>query len=144
MQFRNRGRLSLAFTLALSLVAVTAYAQQTESRIVGKVIDSSKGALPGVTVTATSKDTGATREAVTDAEGSYAITNLGPGTYSVTIELAGFQTQRREVVLGVGEIEALPVELGRDARPVGMLPATVAHEPEWSGVGHPALLPASA
>ena len=111
MQFRIGERLASVLTLVLFLVA-GAYAQQTESRIVGKVIDSSKAALPGVTVTATSKDTGATREAVTDVDGSYAITNLGPGGYIVSVELAGFQTQKREVVLSVGEIEAVPVELG--------------------------------
>ena len=102
MQFRIGERLASVLTLVLFLVAGPAYAQQTESRIIGKVLDSSKAALPGVTVTATSKDTGATREAVTDVDGSYAITNLGPGAYTVNVELAGFQTQKREVVLGVG------------------------------------------
>ena len=47
-----------AATFAVLLPALSA-AQQTESRIVGKVLDQSKAALPGVTVTATSKDTGA-------------------------------------------------------------------------------------
>ena len=102
MQFRIGERLASVLTLVLFLVAGPAYAQQTESRIIGRVLDSSKAALPGVTVTVTSKDTGATREAVTDADGSYVITNLGPGAYVVSVELAGFQTQRREVVLGVG------------------------------------------
>ena len=96
----------------LFLVAGPAFAQQTESRIVGKVLDSSKAALPGVTVTVTSKDTGAIREAVTDADGSYTVTNLGPGAYTVSVELAGFQTQRRDVVLGVGQVESVDVELG--------------------------------
>src|SRR5262245_53174004 len=112
MQFRNRERLALALALVLTLVAGAAFAQQTESRIIGKVLDSSKAALPGVTITVTSKDTGANRETVTDGDGSFAITNLGPGTYTVAAELSGFQTQRRDVVLGVGEIEAVPVELG--------------------------------
>ena len=57
-----RGRLVSLVTLVLFLVAGPAFAQQTESRIIGKVLDSSKAALPGVTVTVTSKDTGATRD----------------------------------------------------------------------------------
>jgi hypothetical protein len=113
MQFRNRRRLALALTLALTTLASgAAFAQQTESRIIGKVLDSSKAALPGVTVTVTSKDTGATREAITDGEGSYAVTNLGPGTYAISVELSGFGSQRREVVLGVAQVENVSVELG--------------------------------
>ncbi len=51
MQFRIGERLASVLTLVLFLVAGAAYAQQTESRIIGKVLDSSKAALPGVTVT---------------------------------------------------------------------------------------------
>jgi Carboxypeptidase regulatory-like domain/TonB dependent receptor len=112
MQFRNRGRLALALTLALTLVPGATFAQQTESRIIGKVLDSSKATLPGVTVTVTAKDTGGTREAVTDSDGSFAVTNLGPGSYTVVAELSGFGTQRREVVLGVGQVETVALELG--------------------------------
>ena len=90
----------------------SALAQQTESRITGRVLDQSQGALPGVTVTVTSKATGAVRTDVTDGEGNYAVTNLGPGTYDVQIELAGFAPKTREVVLGVGQIERVEVELG--------------------------------
>ncbi len=112
MQFRSRERLALALALVLTLVSGAAFAQQTESRIIGKVLDSSRAALPGVTVTVTSKDTGAARATVTDGDGSYAITNLGPGAYAVVVELAGFQTHRREVVLGVAQIESVSVQLG--------------------------------
>lgn len=98
----------LAFTAAPAL----ALAQQTESRITGKVLDQSQGTLPGVTVTVTSKATGAIRTDVTDGEGAYDITNLGPGTYEVKIELAGFAPKTREVVLGVGQSERVEVVLG--------------------------------
>ena len=56
-------------------------AQQIEARIVGKLVDSSGAALPGVTVTVTSAQTGATRVDVSDGTGDFAITNLGPGAY---------------------------------------------------------------
>ena len=69
---------ALTALLACGLPASLA-AQQTESRIVGRVVDESKAALPGVTVTVTSKQTGAIRTVVTDAEGAYVVTNLGPG-----------------------------------------------------------------
>ena len=40
--------------------------------------DTSDAALPGVTVTVTSKQTGSVRTAVTDAAGAYVVTNLKP------------------------------------------------------------------
>ncbi len=106
-----RRRLVSLVTLVLFLAAGPAFAQQTESRILGKVLDTSKAVLPGATVTVTAKDTGATREAVTDAEGNYIVTNLGPGGYIVNIELPGFQARRREVLLGVAQVESVSVEL---------------------------------
>ncbi|MBY0495248.1 MAG: TonB-dependent receptor [Cyanobacteria bacterium] len=97
---------------AVTAMPLSALAQQTESRITGKVVDQSQGTLPGVTVTVTSKATGAARTAVTDGEGNYAVTNLGPGTYTVLVELAGFAPKTRDVVLGVGQMERVEVELG--------------------------------
>jgi len=98
--------------LFLCALVPSALAQQVESRVVGTVLDTSKAALPGVTVTITSADTGAERSTVTEGDGSYAVTNLRPGAYDVVIELAGFQPSRRRIVLGVGSIETVSVELG--------------------------------
>ncbi len=83
--------------LACGLPAPLA-AQQTESRIVGRLVDDSKAALPGVTVTVTSKQTGAVRTVVTDADGSYVVTSLSPSVYTLQFELTSFATQAREVV----------------------------------------------
>ena len=104
-------RLVLAL-LVLGAAPAGVLAQQTESRITGRVMDQSKGALPGVTVTVMNKATGAVRTVVSDGEGNYAVTNLGPGTYTVTIELQGFAPKTREVVLGVGQSEKVELELG--------------------------------
>jgi hypothetical protein len=90
----------------------TVFAQQTESRIMGKLVDDSKGALPGVTVTVTSKQTGAVRTAVSSEDGSYVVTNLGPGVYEVRFELSGFATQTRDVTLGVGQVETVDSTIG--------------------------------
>ena len=101
----------LTAILAFTAPPLAATAQQTESRITGKVLDQSQAALPGVTVAVMAKATAAVRTAVTDGEGNYAITNLGPGAYTVSIDLAGFAPKAREVVLGVGQIERVEVEL---------------------------------
>ncbi len=78
-------------TLAAVAIPTAALAQQTESRIAGRVLDDSKAAMPGVTVTITSKTTGAVRTTVTGGEGDYAVTNLGPGSYTVAFELSGIR-----------------------------------------------------
>jgi len=101
---------SLLAALALALPTPLA-AQQTESRIVGRVIDTSDAALPGVTITVTSKQTGAVRTAVTDAAGTYVVTNLKPGTYTTQFELPSFATQAKDVALGVGEVKTVDIAL---------------------------------
>jgi hypothetical protein len=87
-------------------------AQQTESRITGRLQDESKGALPGVTITVTSRDTGAVRTTVSAEDGSYAVTNLGPGPYLLKYEITGFTAQSRDVILGVGQRETVDIALG--------------------------------
>jgi hypothetical protein len=96
--------LGLAFVVPLG-------AQQTESRIVGKVADQSAATLPGVTIMVMSKTTGATREAVTEPNGTFVVTNLGPGVYTVKAALQGFQERSRDIVLGVGQIETVELTL---------------------------------
>ena len=103
----------VALMLVLAALAVMpAAAQQIEARIVGKLVDTSGAALPGVTVTVTSKQTGATRVAVSEAEGDFAVTNLAPGAYTVLVELAGFATETRDIVLGLAQVETLNLKMG--------------------------------
>ena len=111
MQLLFRACTLIALALFTAGAPSLAAAQQTESRISGKILDQSKAALPGVTVMVTSKSTGAVRTAITDGDGAYTVTNLGPGAYVVTSELAGFAPRTREVVLGVGQIERVELEL---------------------------------
>ena len=84
--------------LAAALLAASglAFAQQTESRIIGTVTDPNGGILPGASVTVTSAVTGASRTTVSDAQGRYTVTNLTPGTYQVLVELSGFAPYRRD------------------------------------------------
>src|SRR4030095_14834586 len=104
-------RLALTFVLITLALADTAIAQQTESRITGKVLDQSKAALPGATVTVTSAQTGAERTGVTDAEGVFTITNLGPGDYTIATDMPSFTPKKETVTLGVGQIETRTIEL---------------------------------
>src|SRR5215212_1255673 len=85
---------SVAITLALTLVPLTAYAQAS---ITGVVKDSSEAVLPGVTVEASSQALiEKSRSATTDNSGQYQIVQLVPGSYVITFTLQGFKTFRRD------------------------------------------------
>lgn len=109
------GMMALLLALALGMAVVggvgPAAAQQTESRIIGSVADSSAAVLPGVTVTVTSVATGAVRTVVSEGDGSYTVTNLGPGVYAVRFTIDGFTPADRPVTLGVGDIKKVDVRL---------------------------------
>lgn len=68
-----------------------AQAQAGDGRLQGVVRDSSGAALPGATVTLTPQGGGAAQVATAGADGSYAFTALVAGSYTVSVELAGFR-----------------------------------------------------
>jgi hypothetical protein len=78
--------------LAFLLIPTMVFAQASGAALAGRVTDDQGGGIPGVTVTATNNATGLQRVTVTDASGSYRFAVLPVGTYTVTIELAGFST----------------------------------------------------
>ena len=112
MQFRLRERCALAMLVMALAGSTPALAQQLESRVVGKVLDTSKATLPGVTVTVTSRDTGTVREVVSGNDGNFAVTNLAPGRYTIRFVLPGFKDEQRDVTIGLAQIENVSVELG--------------------------------
>jgi hypothetical protein len=72
-------------------VSTSLVAQQGTSQIGGKVVDAQGAVLPGVTVVITNEDTGAAREIVTGAEGSYFASQMIPGPYRISAKLEGFK-----------------------------------------------------
>ncbi len=86
----------LALTLFLAAPgSALAQSQATTAEINGRIVDAQGGVLPGVTVTATSPQTGYMRDTVTNVEGLFSLPLLPPGTYDVTAELSGFATFRQ-------------------------------------------------
>jgi hypothetical protein len=85
--------LLLLVFLALS-IAPSAWAQvsSTTSGLIGVVTDSTKGVLPGVTVSLKNLGTAQVKTATTSAAGDYRFVGVDPGDYEVTFELSGFKT----------------------------------------------------
>jgi len=109
--YRKVGSVALALVL---LFCATVNAQESASSgVVGQVIDSTKGALPGATVTVINTGTNAQRVATTDADGRFSVPNLPAATYTIRVELAGFQTvELKEFALRNGEISRPSITLG--------------------------------
>src|SRR5579863_8361470 len=84
-----RARSILAFVL---LTAVSLSAQTFRGTILGTVTDPSGAVLAGAKVTVKNVATGLERTTETSADGSYALSELPIGTYTVTIVQANFQT----------------------------------------------------
>lgn len=103
---------SLALALIVSVVAVSQLSAQDLGRLQGIVTDDQKATLPGVTVTATSPALIGTQTAVTEIDGRYRFPSLPPGRYTLTFELNGFQTTRREnIQLALGQILNVDLQL---------------------------------
>ena len=81
--------------------------------LAGTVRDTSGAILPGVTVEASSPALiEKARTAVADGSGQYQITNLPPGTYSITFTLPGFTSVVREgVELTGGGVTSINAEM---------------------------------
>ena len=78
-----RQKLALLVLALCCCVPAAALAQQTGA-IIGKVVDSTGGALPGVTVEARSDVLPSPRVTVTGATGEYRLPALPPGDYTVS------------------------------------------------------------
>src|SRR5215471_1289095 len=107
----NRKGLLLAALMAL-LASVAALGQTPTATLSGVVRDASGALVPNVKITARNASTGATRDATTDNEGRYSLTNLGPGQYEVRAERAGFKTAAQSgVILTVGGAAVLDLTI---------------------------------
>ncbi len=97
-------------------VAAPAYAQgggaSSTGTIQGRVADAQGAVLPGVTVTATSPSALGAQTTVTSETGNYRFPAIPPGTYTVTYELAGFNTVKREgIQIALGFTATVNVDL---------------------------------
>jgi hypothetical protein len=102
----------VGYCLAAMLWLGSGTAAAQEASILGIVTDESKAVLPGVTVAATSLETGRVFSAVSDDRGEYRLRGLPPGRYKLQAELSGFSTIIvSEVELLVGQTRTVPFNM---------------------------------
>ena len=90
--------------LSILLVSTHTFAQTSNATLGGTVSDATGALIPGVTITATNTATGIVTTVISNEAGAYQFASLQTGTYTVTAELPGFQTQTyNNVALGVSQ-----------------------------------------
>ena len=104
--------------LCVTLVAGLAHSQgATTGSLSGTVSDPNGDPMPGVTISATLVTTGTRYATVTDAVGTFRISNVKVGSpYEVVASLAGFKTQNiNNVAVRLGDNTSLEIQLQLEA-----------------------------
>src|SRR4051794_36124621 len=78
------------FTVTL-LAAIAVLGQGLTGRLSGTIVDATGAVLSGADVTATNVDTRQVRSTKTDSAGYFSFNELLPGTYTVSVNSAGFK-----------------------------------------------------
>ncbi len=113
------------YLVAIPVLAVllalpgTTYAQRMTGELSGSVVDASGGVIPGADVTVTNEASGAVRRSVTNSDGFFAFAALPAATYTVTVQMQGFNSY---------EVKGIELRSGdsRSLRQITLKVATVA------------------
>src|SRR5664279_768422 len=88
-------RFTALFFLPLLFLVPTLHAQGSFGAFRGVVKDASEAMVSGAKITVRNQATAIEQSVTSDANGSYIVSHLTPGTYSITVALAGFKTLSR-------------------------------------------------
>ncbi len=105
------------------LFSALANAQQFRGSIAGIILDPQNTAIPNATVVGTQEETGTKYNTVSTTSGRYTLTPLLPGTYDITVEVAGFKKfTRRGIHLDADQhLQAdLNLEIGQTTESVNV------------------------
>jgi hypothetical protein len=96
--------MKLVWVVLTSPLAVVCLAQDFRATLNGRVTDPTGAAVPSVSVAVRNTGTNELVTVATDAQGNYIAPLLKPGSYSVTVESAGFRSASRDgLTLNVGQ-----------------------------------------
>src|SRR5215216_6745343 len=112
----TRRKLSALLRAALCafflLTLATSARAQFRAAVQGTVTDQSGAVVPEATLTLKNNETGRVQTATSGGEGFYRISELPPGTYTLTVEKAGFKkTAFENVAVNAEQMQGLDVTL---------------------------------
>ncbi|HTM51082.1 MAG TPA: TonB-dependent receptor [Bryobacteraceae bacterium] len=84
------------YTAAMALVALSAWGQEFRATLQGSISDPTQAGVPGASVMLKNLDTGIQRDSTADSSGHYVFPFVAPGSYSLTVQAAGFKTTVRD------------------------------------------------
>jgi hypothetical protein len=103
---------AIALVTVVCLVSIASVAQLATGSIQGVITDKSGAVVSNATITATNSATGASRTAISNAEGLYNIPDLAPADYTTTVEAKDFSKEVAEhVVVVVGNQQTVNFSL---------------------------------
>jgi len=120
------------------LCSVGAFAQSDNSRLSGVVKDPSGAVMPGVTVMVKLEGGALQRSAVTDERGSYMLTPLPPGNYTVIVEHTGFKRSEitgKKLDAGIPAALDIILQVGGTTETVTVIADTATVQTESATVG---------
>lgn len=110
---RRIASLFLLLSLVVLSLSLVGAAQELAATLTGTVTDPSGAVVSGATIVVHSEDSGVdVRTVTTTSSGSFNITNLAAGHYTVRVSNAGFQTFiAKDLILNVAEKHTLDMQL---------------------------------
>lgn len=98
MFIRQAAKRIFLLSSVVVVLAVSALGQSNKATIVGTTKDPNDALVTGAKVTIINNATGVVREAESGEDGTFTVTNLEPGSYTITVNASGFQTVTFESV----------------------------------------------
>jgi hypothetical protein len=101
----------LVFIFMMGVLACPAVFAQT-AQVSGSITDASGAAVPNASVKALNQNTGTARTAVSNDDGYYLLPLLQPGTYTISVDHAGFATKVLSgITLEVGQSPTINITM---------------------------------
>jgi hypothetical protein len=120
------------------MLVPSSFGQGLTGTIAGTVTDASGASVAGAIVTIRQVDTNSVRTVTTSDIGSYTVTQLAPGMYSVKVDMTGFKTfQQNNLTLAIDQVAKIDARLsvGSDQQIVNVSGGAPVIQTETSSVG---------